>query len=101
MYTFYVDNSKFFISDKTLDQFKDSLFYKVIKQNKKCDKIKFVDNNVYIDACEDSFKYLIQFMRGYQDESIYDDSNLLRKIRFDASEFGIKYLEEYINQTGG
>ena len=101
MYTFYVDNSKFYISDKTLDQYKDSLFYKVIKQNKKHDKIKFVNNKIYIDACEDSFKYIIQFMRGYQDEYIYNDLNLLRKIRFDASEFGIKNLEEYISQSGG
>jgi superfamily II DNA or RNA helicase len=81
MYTLFVDNEQFFISDETLSKIPNFLTHsRVYLKN---------ENSIYVDADKDSFKCIISMLRGYD---ISDITQSLRdKMLVDIKVFNINF----------
>lgn len=108
MITLHVDNSRFYISPKTLDDHKKTVLYRAIINNETDPRV-FISRKgdllgssnlpeVYIDADDDSFKYIVSYLRGYQDDRIFNSNILKGKVYYDAKYFKIDGLVNILDQ---
>ena len=108
MMTIHVDNSKFYISPKTLAENKETVLYQAILGNNSNPRVCVSRKgdvlgpanlpDVYIDADEESFKYIVSYLRGYQDDRIFNAGILKGKVYCDAKYFNIKGLVNILDQ---
>jgi len=100
LYIINVDNSKFYLSENTISNYPNSSFHKCIVENQIDKRINIKHNNVFIDADEDSIKFIISYMRGYQDNLLFDDSKeslrLKNKVYHDAKYFKLTELQNLL-----
>ena len=100
--TFIVDDKKFIVSIDTLNLYPTSLLTKVVTQNvsdkyiKPSNKIDEDSVIYYVDRDPLSFKYIVDYLRGY-DLDLEENKQLHDKITFDLKYFGLPLIIQNIN----
>src|SRR6185437_3118969 len=97
--TFLVDDCKFTLSRRTFQLYPDSLLtkivnHKVIDKTVTCDIVK--KNIFYVDRDPESFKYIVDTIRGYDigNPNNIENKNLCKKVIHDLEYFGLIRKEE-------
>lgn len=87
-YTLIVDDTKFFLSRKTIE--KSDILLNIIDGISTNDHFYINENNIYIDRDSKSFSYIIDLLRGYDVNVNYIvDFNLRKRVEDDAKYFGL------------
>lgn len=101
MYNIFVDDKKFTLSKKTLDNHTESLLYQVIVNNEISDITKKDVDNIYIDTDPLIFSIIIKLIRGYEvnvsnDENMYKDTlEDIKKFNINSDNIKFKYTFKY------
>lgn len=101
LYTFHIDNTKFVLNKDIFNNYPDCLLTKILKNEIKDISVipDKIDKSVYyIDRDPESFKYIIDHLRGYtvQPDNI-KDINLRNKVQYDMKYFGLHFNTIYLN----
>jgi len=97
MYKILVDNHKFFLSEKSLNNYPNNILTKIIKkQINNYNRIHFDSkhNKLYIDADPNSFQIIITYLRGYSIDIDSIDENIRTKVYSDAIYFEFNDLRD-------
>lgn len=79
------DDCLFITTQKTINKYPSSLFYKLIKNGDESDFIYIDGNTLYIDMKPENVKCIINFMRGYNIENNSDS------LKMDFSKLGLEF----------
>jgi len=98
--TFFVDDRKFILAKKTLNNYPDSLLTKIMNGSSTDDRVVVnrLQSLFYIDRDPEVFKYIVDYLRGY-DLNI-NDKNLRDKVVNDLKLFGLYNDNDNDNKIG-